>query len=98
MKEDCIYWERGCGQPMAKPRYLRRDPTDLSFGSWCNYCNEYKPIPVEPDEVKHVVVYEHSDLNESNLRRLGELEGDVSGLKKGYHVHPGKKKKEQDYY
>lgn len=100
MKQDCIYWETGCGQPMFNPRNCRTYP------SWCDYCQEHKPsatVEARLDDLErigteHIVVYEHSDISDSNLKRLTDIEADVSGLKKGYHIHSDKKKKEQDYY
>jgi hypothetical protein len=45
------------------------------------YLRMDNPEPPEPAEVNHVVVYEYSDITESNIQRIGKLEMEVRQLK-----------------
>ena len=53
MKEDCIYWPTGCGQPIKKKKHLMRSPTDFYHPSFCFCCHDYQPKEKEP--VIHVI-------------------------------------------
>ena len=64
MKEDCVHWPTGCGQPICKPRHLRLRSGGVSFPSYCDFCRTYEPVVKERQPEKVIVRYQYINLPE----------------------------------
>jgi hypothetical protein len=59
---------------------------------------EPEPEAPDPPRVSHVVMYEHSDLTDKNLQRIGQLEMEVRQLKEVKTLKESNQRNNHIYY